>query len=277
MVAAVAHDGQLCSLAAKERTPARPPRLCSVPSGGNQETTGRHFDRTLCARRANPTRDRQFQHDVPRVKAFEIAAKKKALYDSQQDSARVKRLRRKFIQQIAQEFHPHLHHLKFLDEFGVHLGMTRWYGRAAPGKRVAEATPGFSGNHYTVVALMSLAGTAAPLIFEGAMNTNVFESYLQQMLAPTLRLGDLLVMDNLSSHKSEKVRRLIEARGARLVFLPPYSPDLNPIEKCWSKIKTALRSAKARSFEALVAALAKALRSVSLANIQSWFAHCGYA
>lgn len=214
---------------------------------------------------------------MPRVEAFTIASKKKSLYDSQQDSARVKRLRRKFSKQIAQKFHPLLHHLKFLDEFGAHLGMTRRYGRAAPGKRVSEATPGFSGSHYTVVALMGLDGTAAPLIFEGAMNTRVFESYVEQMLVPTLCTGDCVVMDNLSSHKSEKVRQLIEARGARLIFLPPYSPDLNPIEKCWSKIKTALRAAKARTFESLVTALAKALDSVSLADIQSWFAHCGYA
>lgn len=163
------------------------------------------------------------------------------------------------------------------DEFGANLGMTRLYGRAAPGERVPEAIPGFSGSHYTVVAMIGLDGTDAPLIFEGAMSKLVFESYVEQMLAPTLRQGDIVVMDNLSSHKSEKVRNMIDSRGARLVFLPPYSPDLNPIEKCWSKVKTALRAAKARTFDALVDALAKALRSVSLADIESWFAHCGYA
>lgn len=125
--------------------------------------------------------------------------------------------------------------------------------------------------------MIGLDGTDAPLIFEGAMSKLVFESYVEQMLAPTLRQGDIVVMDNLSSHKSEKVRNMIDSRGARLVFLPPYSPDLNPIEKCWSKVKTALRAAKARTFDALVDALAKALRSVSLADIESWFAHCGYA
>ena len=123
---------------------------------------------------------------------------------------------------------------------------------------------------------MGWQGTAAPMIFEGAMSTLIFEVYAEQMLAPTLRRGDIVVLDNLSAHKSEKVRGLIEKRGARLVFLPPYSPDLNPIEKCWSKIKTALRAAKARTFEALVKALAKALDTVSLTDIQAWFAHCGY-
>ncbi len=189
----------------------------------------------------------------------------------------MKRLRRGFIKQIAQEFHPVVNHLKFLDEFGANLGMTRLYGRAAPGKRVPEATPGFSGSHYTVVAMMGLESIDAPLIFEGAMSKLVFESYVEQMLAPTLRPGDIVVMYNLSSNKSNKVRNMIDARGARLVFLPPYSPDLNPIEKCWSKVKTALRAAKARTFDVLVDALAKALRSVSLADIDSWFAHCGYA
>ena len=189
----------------------------------------------------------------------------------------MKRLRRGFIKQIAQEFHPVVNQLKFLDEFGANLGMTRFYGRAAPGKRVPEATPGFSGSHYTVVAMIGLHGADAPLIFEGAMSKLVFESYVEQMLAPALRQGDIVVMDNLSSHKSETVRSLINSRGARLVFLPPYSPDLNPIEKCWSKVKTALRAFAARTFDALVDALAKALRSVSLADIDSWFAHCGYA
>lgn len=180
------------------------------------------------------------------------------------------------MKRIAHEWQPALEHLKFLDEFGANLGLTRLYGRAAPGERVAEATPGCSGPHYTVVALMGLAGPAAPLIFEGAMSKLVFESYVEQMLVPTLQAGDLVVLDNLSAHKSEPASVLIEARGARLVFLPPYSPDLNPIEKCWAKVKMALRAAKARTFDALVEALAIALRSISLTDIESWFAHCGY-
>jgi transposase len=214
---------------------------------------------------------------VPRTEDFKIAAKKKSLSDSQQETPRVKRLRRGFQRQVTEEFHPVIRRLKFLDECGANLGMPRRYGRAQPGVRVSEATPGFSGNHYTVVALMGWQGTAAPLIFEGAMSTLIFEAYTEQMLVPTLRRGDIVLLDNLSAHKSEKVRDLIEKRGARLVFLPPYSPDLNPIEKCWSKIKTALRTAKARTFEALVKALAKALETVSLTDIQAWFAHCGYA
>lgn len=167
--------------------------------------------------------------------------------------------------------------LKFLDESGVNLGLTRLCGRAAPGQRVVEATPGYSGSHYTVVATLGWKEVSAPWIVEGAIGGVAFEAYVRTQLLPTLRRGDIVVMDNLSAHTGEAIRQLIEARGAHLEFLPPYSSDFNPIELCWSKVKTALRAAKARTLEALVEALAKALRSISLTDIQDWFAHCGYA
>ena len=122
-----------------------------------------------------------------------------------------------------------------------------------------------------------MKSVSTPMILEGAMNRWVFESYVASELAPTLKVGDIVVLDNLSAHRSEKARLLIEARGARLEFLPPYSPDLNPIEKCWSKVKTALRSAKARTFDALLDALCDALRNVTPEDAIAWFAHCGYA
>lgn len=168
-------------------------------------------------------------------------------------------------------------HLKFIDESGVNLGLTRLFGRAAPGQRVAEATPGTSGPHYTVVAAVGLGGVQAPWLLEGAMNTVSFETYVEQILVPTVQVGDWVLLDNLSVHKGSLVRSAIEARGARVVFLPPYSPDLNPIELCWAKVKTALRAAKARTWDALVDALASALRSVSPEDVQAWFIHCGYA
>lgn len=168
-------------------------------------------------------------------------------------------------------------HLKFIDESGINLGLTRLYGRAAPGKRVVEATPGTSGSHYTMVATLGLSGIKAPWLFQGAMNTITFETYVEQVLVPALRPGDWVICDNLPAHKSSTTSSLIESCGARVVFLPPYSPDLNPIELCWSKVKTALRATKARTFDNLVDAVADALRSVSLADIEAWFAHCGYA
>jgi len=167
--------------------------------------------------------------------------------------------------------------LKFLDESGIHLGLTRLCARAAPGQRIVEATPGYAGPHYTVVATLGWKEVTAPWILEGAMDRIAFEAYVRSQLLPTLRRGDIVVMANLSAHTGETIRQLIEARGARLQFLPPYSSDFNPIELCWSKIKTALRAAKARTFDALVEALTKALRSISLTDIQDWFTHCGYA
>jgi transposase len=214
---------------------------------------------------------------VPRTAPLTVATKKKSLHDSQRDTLRVKRLRRVFRQQIVPAVQAIAEHVKFIDESGVNLGLTRLFGRAAPGQRVVEATPGISGPHSTVVAAVGLSGVQAPWILEGAMNTVGFETYVEQILAPTLQTGDWVLLDNLSVHKGSTVRSMIEARGARLIFLPPYSPDLNPIELCWAKVKTALRAAKARTWDALVDALAKALRSVSPDDVRAWFIHCGYA
>ena len=189
----------------------------------------------------------------------------------------MKRLRRVFRKHLVPAAQTLAHHLKFIDESGVNLGLTRLFGRATPGQRVVEATPGTSGPHYTVVAAVGLDGVQAPWLLEGAMSTVSFETYVEQILAPTLRVGDWVVLDNLSVHKGSPVRSAIEARGAQIIFLPPYSPDLNPIELCWAKVKTALRAAKARTWDTLVDALASALRAVSPDDIQAWFTHCGYA
>ncbi len=189
----------------------------------------------------------------------------------------MKALRQAFRTRITDELRHLLKHLKFIDESGLNLGLTRLFGRAAPGVRVYETTPAYSGPHYTVIAAIGLKGVLAPWVLEGAMDTAAFEAYVESELMKTLRRGDIVLLDNLSAHKSDKARLMIEARGARMVFLSPYSPDFNPIELCWSKVKTALRAAKARTFEALLEALADALRSVSPADIKAWFAHCGYA
>ena len=188
----------------------------------------------------------------------------------------MKRERRAFADYRDDELRAVLDRLHFLDEFGAHLGMTRTYGRAAPGKRVVEATPDYSGPHYTVVATISLAGVAAPWIFEGAMNGTTFATYAQHELGPSLQADDIVIIDNLSAHKSAEAQACLEARGVQVVYLPPYSSDYNPIELCWAKIKQALRSAKARSFDALLEALRTALLSVSPEDINAWFRHCGY-
>jgi transposase/uncharacterized protein YnzC (UPF0291/DUF896 family) len=214
---------------------------------------------------------------VSGITALEVAAQKKSLHDSQRETARVKALRQDYQMQFVESLGTLVKRLKFIDESGTHLGLTRLFGRAAPGQRIVEATPGYSGPHYTLVATLGWQEVTAPWIFEGAMNRVAFEAYVRSQLLPTLRRGDIVVLDNLSAHTGETIRQLIEARGARVQFLPPYSSDFNPIELCWSKIKTALRAAKARTFDALIEALAQALRSISLTDIQNWFAHCGYA
>ena len=208
---------------------------------------------------------------------FELAAEKKSLHDSQCETPRVKALRQDFQTRFVENLGKLVKRLKFLDESGAHLGLTRRCGRAAPGQRVVEATPGYSGPHYTLVATLGWQEVTAPWIFEGSINSIAFEAYVRSQLLPTLRRGDILVMDNLSAHTGETIRQLIEAQGVRVEFLPPYSPDFNPIELCWSKVKAALRTAKARTLDALLEAVATALRSISFTDIQNRFAHCGYA
>lgn len=170
-----------------------------------------------------------------------------------------------------------LEHLKFIDESGVNLALTRSYGRAAPGERVAEAVPQNYGSNVTLLAALGLSGVIAPWMLEGAIDTETFRIYLEQVLGPTLKPGDIVILDNLSVHKVSGLADRLARRGARLEYLPPYSPDLNPIEKCWSKIKTALRKAKARTLEALEQALKEAFASITDSDARAWFKHCGYA
>jgi transposase len=140
---------------------------------------------------------------------------------------------------------------------------------------VAEAVPHGHWQMTTTVAAIRLAGVAAALVFEGATDAAAFETYVEGVLVPALRPGDVVLLDNLSSHKGARVVSLIEAAGARVVFLPPYSPDFNPIEKMWSKVKAALRAAGARTKEALWEAIGQALRAVTAADCAGFFASCG--
>ena len=155
--------------------------------------------------------------------------------------------------------------------------MIRRYGRAAPGQRVVDHVPDNYGNNYTMLAALGLDGLHAPWVVDGAVNGDIFRCWVRDILCPTLRPGDIVLWDNLSAHKVAGVEELITARGARLLRLSPYSPDFNPIEPCWSKIKTGLRRAKARTVEALIDAIKHALDTVSEADIRGWFTHCGYS
>jgi transposase len=165
---------------------------------------------------------------------------------------------------------------KFIDEAGSNIAMTRLFGRAKPGERVVEAVPQNYGENVLMLAAVSLDGIDAPMTISGAVDGLVFLEYVKQVLCPTLKKGDVVVMDNLSAHKIKGVREEIEACGAKLIYLPPYSPDLNPIEKCWSKIKTYLRQAKARTREALEQALKEVLLLITKEDAKGWFMSCGY-
>jgi transposase len=166
--------------------------------------------------------------------------------------------------------------LKFVDESGVNLAMTRRFGRATPGQRVVDSVPDNYGSNQTMLAALGLDGLDAPWVVDGAVNGAIFHCWVSEVLCPTLQLGDIVLWDNLSAHKAAGVEALLVARGARLLRLSPYSPDFNPIEPCWSKIKTFLRRAKARTLEALIEAIKEALDSVTAADIRGWFEHCGY-
>jgi transposase len=151
--------------------------------------------------------------------------------------------------------------------------MTRLYGRTLGGRRIPEATPGGHWKILTILGAMSLHGMIATMTIEEATDTEIFLAYVEQVLCPALQSGDVVVMDNLSSHKVNGVRELIQQAGAELLYLPPYSPDLNPIEKAWAKLKQLLRSAKARTQEALDHALVEALRLITADNARAWFRH----
>ena len=155
--------------------------------------------------------------------------------------------------------------------------MTRRYGRARRGERVGEGTPCGHWRTLTVLGAVRGSGWVATMTIEAATDGDIFLAYLDQVLCPQLQPGDVVVMDNLAAHKVAGVRARITARGAELRYLPPYSPDFNPIEKCWSKAKQLLRGAKARSLPQLELAVAHALTAVTPHNIRACFRHCGYA
>lgn len=165
----------------------------------------------------------------------------------------------------------------FLDECGVTTDMTRLYGRAPRGQRIHEGTPDGRWHTVTLLGAVTCKGWQAVMTVESATDGDVFLTYLKEVLCPTLQTGQIVVMDNLSAHKVEGVKELIEATGAELRYLPPYSPDFNPIEPCWSVVKQRLRQLMARSVAALDVALPKALALISPEIAKNLFRHCGYS
>jgi len=170
-----------------------------------------------------------------------------------------------------------LNQLVFLDEFGAATNMTRTRARGPRGTRVVCKTPHGHWKVLSTVAAMTTSGVLTACTFDDAVDTEMFVAFVEHFLAPKLSAGQVVVLDNLSAHKSPRVRRLVEARGARVLPLPPYSPDLNPIEMAISKVKSLLRKLAGRSVEELMEAIGRGVKLITAKDAQAFVRHCGYA
>jgi transposase len=155
--------------------------------------------------------------------------------------------------------------------------MSRLYGRAPRGERACEGVPRNYGENITVIGALTIEGLTAVMTVEGATDREVFEAYVERVLVGALKPGDIVVLDNLGAHRNERVKQLIESAGAQMKMLPPYSPDMSPIEECWSKLKQILRSKAARTRIVLEHAIKEAIAAISKLDAIGWFKHCGYA
>jgi transposase/transposase-like protein len=207
------------------------------------------------------------------LKKLKLTRKKKTFKASEAKTDRVQQLRCQYwllLQGIPAQ------NLIFLDETGINLAMSLLYGLSTQGLRAYSDQPKNKGKNTTVIGVIALSGLIAAFSFAGALDGDIFIFFVEQMLVPQLWKGAVVVMDNLPTHKVEGVRAAIEAVGARLIYLSPYSPDFNPIENCWSKVKNALRKLESRTQEALDTTLTEVLKMVSLEDIFNWFSHCCY-
>jgi transposase len=165
----------------------------------------------------------------------------------------------------------------FVDECSSNTSLAPLYGWSRRGERAHQKAPRNWGKNITLVSSISKKwGMGASLVVEGSTNGTVFQAYVQDVVLPTLKRGQVVVMDNLSAHKGERVLELIEAKGCELIYLPPYSPDFNPIEQAFSKLKSYLRAACARSRDALMEVIGEALRTITVSDAEGYFEHCGY-
>lgn len=195
------------------------------------------------------------------------------MYASEKETERVQSLRLDFwlkIQDISPE------NLIFLDESGVNLSLIRQFARAPKGKRAHSSRPQKRSKNVSIIGAIGLKGLISKYSLVGATDGLTFEAFISQHLVPQLWEGACVVMDNCSIHQGKEIENLIEMAGAKLIYLPPYSPDFSPIENCWSKIKSILRSLGARNYPDLVQAIESAFNKVSLNDIRNWFTHCCY-
>jgi len=186
----------------------------------------------------------------------------------------VRELRHQHVEAVASR--PDVHRFYFLDETGLRLDYCRRYGRALGGQRIGQAVPLKRGPALTLIGALGVRGLTAVQLLDGALNQYSFAFYIGRVLAPQLRRGDVLVLDNLPVHKLGGLQEELAARGIEVLFLPPYSPDFTPIEQAWSKLKTKLRQAQARTRELLQAAIQDAVQWITSHDAKAWFNHCGY-
>jgi transposase len=166
--------------------------------------------------------------------------------------------------------------LVVIDECGSNIGLTPLYARAPKGQRAPGQAPRNRGKNTTLIAALTFEGTGEAMIIEGSANATAFERYIEEILAPSLSPGQIVIMDNLAAHKGKKIEQLIEQRGCQVLFLPGYSPDFSPIEEMFSKVKAFLRRMGARTRETLQDAICQALLTVTAQDAHGWFGHCGY-
>jgi len=209
------------------------------------------------------------QATVSRVLRWLDLSRKKTLVASERNEAK----RAAFRAQVAPLG---IERLLFVDEASTHTAMTRRYARAPRGERAYGRVPRNHGQNLSVIGALGLRGMTATMSVEGAVDTEVFNVFVTQILVPTLQPGDVVLLDNLKVHQVSNIEQAVNAAGAEVIFLPAYSPDFSPIEPCWSKLKTFLRGCAARTHALLGEALTKALRTLQPADIRGWFRHCGY-
>jgi transposase len=202
-----------------------------------------------------------------------MSSKKKSLRAAEQDRPDVVAQRQAW-RELTRDLDPH--RLVFLDESGAKTNMTRLYGRVLGGGRLVDATPHGHWCTTTMISSLRLDGSTATMVIAGPTDTDVFAAYVERVLVPKLHAGDIVVMDRLGPHKTPAIVRRLESTGARAWLLPPYSPDLNPIEKMWSKVKAFIRAAKPRDATKLLTTIATALKAVAAEDAQGWFSSCGY-
>jgi transposase len=210
---------------------------------------------------------------VPGVEASGAGSQKKTLHACERDTPRVQSLRQSWRKEV-DTIEPQK--LVFIDESGATTSMTRTRGRARRGERVTGAVPQGHWKVLTMLGALRASGIAAASSVLSATDGEIFRLFVTEALVPVLRRGDVVVMDNLGAHKVSGVCEAIEQAGARVLYLPPYSPDFSPIEPCWSKVKEAMRSAAARTPERLGEAASDAFKNVSRNDARGWFDHCGY-